>query len=45
MFGDIIADVQGVQISELAFHSCLICVSCAGLYPRVPALPVCNLWK
>lgn len=52
MCDDIIADVQGVQISgrgssEPALHSCLALAVCPALalYPLVPALPVCKLQK
>lgn len=50
MFGDVIAYVQGVQISgrgfsEPALHSCPALSVCPApaLYPPVPALPVCEL--
>lgn len=52
MFDDIIADVQGVQISgcgasEPALHSCpvyiAVCPAPAPLDPLVPALSECKL--
>lgn len=50
MFDDVIAYVQGVQISgrgfsEPALHSCPALSVCPApaLYPPVPALPVCEL--